>query len=146
MKNTIRLSLPSTRKVRGYTIRRMPLGAFLGALETIQDIPGELMLRLFPGKNLPDILSALKSCDSSALSELLLRLLTVAPALLIELVAELTGIEEEVLRDDPALGVDGFAELIAAWVEVNGIENFIKTARTLTDKVRAVAAKPGCKS
>lgn len=145
MKNTIRLSLPSTRRVRGYTVRRMPLGAFLSALETIQDIPGELMRRLFPDKDLADILPELKSCDSSALSELLLRLLTVAPALLIELVAELTGIQQDALRDDPELGVDGFAELICAWVEVNGIENFIRTARTLTDKVRA-AANPGCKS
>lgn len=146
MNLSIKKSLPPVRKVRGYTIRRMPLGAFLAALETVQELPGELMNRLFPGQSLPEIFSALKSCDSDVLSQLLLRLFTVAPALLIELAAELTGIDEDTLRDDPALGVEGFGELVAAWMEVNGIENFIRTARTLESKVRAVAATPGCRS
>ena len=51
--------------------------------------------------------------------------------------AELTGLDEKALRDDPNVGLDGLMEMIEAWMEVNNLENFIIAARTLARRVRA---------
>lgn len=93
-----------------------------------------------------DILAALKGCDRDTLADIVLRLLTVAPATLVSVVGELTGIDASRLRDDPELGAEGFVALIEAWIEVNGIENFTLAARRLWQKGRALAAKAGSRS
>ncbi|MEG2207877.1 MAG: hypothetical protein RSC91_10795 [Clostridia bacterium] len=143
MKTSIRLSLPAVRKVRGYLVERAPLGAFFNALEHLQDFPGELMEALFPGQTLVEVLGTLKQCDGDMLSGLLVRVATVAPRMAVTLVSELTGIDEERLLNDPAIGVAGLAEIIAVWVEVNEIENFTATVSGLFRRARALTETTG---
>ena len=52
-------SLPGGRRVRGYTISRLPFGAYLQALEKLQSLPGDLIRACFPGKDADEILTAL---------------------------------------------------------------------------------------
>ena len=49
-KNSATLSLPKSRTVRGYEIRKMPIGAFLEACSLLEELPGTA-LRLLNGKN-----------------------------------------------------------------------------------------------
>ena len=51
--------------------------------------------------------------------------------------AELAGLDEQALRDDPGVGLDGLLEMIEAWLEVNNLENFIGAARALWRRARA---------
>ena len=51
-------SLPGGRRVRGYTISRLPFGAYLQALEKLQSLPGDLLKACFPGKAADEILTA----------------------------------------------------------------------------------------
>ena len=55
----------------------------------------------------------------------------------VPLFAELAGLDEKALRDDPNVGLDGLLEMIEAWMEVNNLENFIGAARALWRRARA---------
>ena len=60
-KTSVDLSLPKARKVRGYTIERMPIGRFLAATRRLDEVPGQVLRRLFPGAE--DAVRALASLD-----------------------------------------------------------------------------------
>lgn len=140
-KNSLSLSLPKTRTVRGYAIRRMPLGAFLTAMEQLQDFPALLMEGLFPGQTADQIFAQLRTCTGAMLVDLLARAMTVAPVQVLNLIASLTGIDEDRLREDEAVGLNGLVDILTAWLEVNEIENFTRAARGLWARAKALEAK-----
>ena len=130
-KNSATLSLPKSRTVRGYEIRKMPIGAFLEACSLLEELPGTAMRLLFPEKKEGDILAELAGLDKDKLQELFLRALAVLPGEMVRLFARLSGVEEQALLEDARIGLDGLGEMAEAWLEVNGIENFIKTMGAL---------------
>lgn len=140
-KNSVDLSLPKARKVRGYEIGRMPIGQFLNAARRLNDLPADLLRALFP--DAADAVKALTALDRNGLMELCMRALTVLPQQAVTLFAELSGLDEQALLTDPAVGLDGLLEMIEAWTEVNGLENFITRARTLLRRARAETASTG---
>ncbi len=138
-KNTVKLSLPATVTVRGYEIKRMPLGKMLAAIEALRELPGDLMALCFPNMNGAQILAQLKGFSSDMMTAILGNALTAAPAHVVRVFAMLSGIPEDQLLEDEAVGLDGLMELIDAWIEVNGIENFFKAVRPLVEKIKAAA-------
>ena len=132
---SIDLSLPAARTVRGYEIGRMPIGRFLRAARRIDGLPQEVLRRLFPGAQ--DAARALASLDREGLIALCARALTVLPDEAVRVFAELAGLDEQALRDDPNVGLDGLMEMIGAWMEVNNLENFMSAARALWQRARA---------
>ncbi len=139
MKNSIDRSIPAPRRVRGYQIQRMPIGRFLSATRALSDLPMTLARALFPDAD--SALEELRTMTRADMETMAMRAFAVLPAEAVRIFAELSGIPEPDLLEDPNVGLDGLCEMTVAWLEVNGIENFIKTARTLTDKVRAVAGE-----
>ncbi len=139
--DSISLSLPRSRKVCGYEIKKVPLGAYLKAMRNLQDFPAQLMEAIFPGMALEDILQELKGCNTDMLGQWFMRAAGVAPEQVIALVSDLTGIPHEELVQNAAIGLDGFVGILDAWVEVNGIENFIQTVSGLRAKAKALTAE-----
>lgn len=137
-KNSAALSLPKSRTVRGYEIRKMPIGAFLEACSLLEDAPKTALRLLFPGKQEGDILTELAGLTREKLQELFLRALAVLPGEMVRLFAKLSGVEEQALLEDARIGLDGLGEMAEAWLEVNGIENFIKTMGALGKRARAL--------
>lgn len=133
-KTSVDLSLPKARKVRGYTIERMPIGRFLAAARRLDETPGEVLATLFPEG---DVWKALATLDRAGMMTLCVRALAVLPEMATSLFAELTGLDERTLTDDPNVGLDGLMEMIEAWMEVNNLENFIGAARALWRRARA---------
>lgn len=132
---SIDLSLPAARTVRGYEIGRMPIGRFLRAARRIDGLPREVLARLFPEAE--DAVRALASLDREGLIALCARALAVLPDEAVTVFAELAGLDEKALRDDPNVGLDGLLEMIEAWMEVNNLENFMSAARALWQRARA---------
>lgn len=137
-KNSAALSLPKSRTVRGYEIRKMPIGAFLEACSLLEELPGTALRLLFPEKKEGDILTELAGLDKDKLQELFLRALAVLPGEMVRLFAKLSGVEEQALLEDARIGLDGLGEMAEAWLEVNGIENFIKTMGALGKRAQAL--------
>lgn len=140
-KSKVALSIPHSRKVRGYVIRRMPLGAYITAMQKLQDFPQQALELLFPGMKLDAVLAKFKTIDTEMLGELAVRAVSVLPKQAAALVSALTEIPEESLLNDPAIGLDGLLEIVTAWIEENNIKNFISAARDLVAKVKTQAAK-----
>ena len=137
-KNSATLSLPKSRMVRGYEIRKMPIGAFLEACGVLEELPQTALRLLFPEKKEGDILAELAGLDKDKLQELFLRALAVLPGEMVRLFAKLSGVEEQALLEDARIGLDGLGEMAEAWLEVNGIENFIKTMGALGKRAQAL--------
>ena len=116
----------------------MPIGAFLEACSLLEELPGTALRLLFPEKKEGDILAELAGLDKDKLQELFLRALAVLPGEMVRLFARLSGVEEQALLEDARIGLDGLGEMAEAWLEVNGIENFIKTMGALGKRARAL--------
>lgn len=136
-KVTAAVSLGKSMEVRGYTIRRLPLGKYLEMTEMIKELPQKLIAACFPGKSAVDILVMLKSIDAAMLSEICIRALTAAPAEAVHILAHCTGIDEQTLLEDEDIGLDGAAEMIEAVFELNKIGNFMQAAGRLAAKAKA---------
>jgi len=138
--DSITLSLPQSREVRGCVIKRMPLGAYLSALQTLKDFPQETAAKLIPEGDIGTLLERLKHIDRQMLTELFLNALAVLPEQMIALIAKLTGIPSKKLLTDTDIGLDGLAEIVDAWLEVNGAENFFRAASRTARTIKQLAA------
>lgn len=139
--DAIALSIPKTRMIRGYPIKRAPIGAFLKAVSLLGDFPDELAGAIFPGEGVTGALKELKGMSRDKLIKTITRVLEVAPGLLLRLISSVTEIDEQRLISDPAIGLDGLAEIVTAWVEVNGIENFIRAASPLAAALKTAGRR-----
>lgn len=118
-------SLPGSVWVRGYEIKKMPLGTFLQALERIQHAPQAILSACFPGKSIDEILAALKALDEEMLAAALTTGLSTAAPMLLGLLSDLSGVPEDTLLNDPAFGPDGIVELVKAVWEINNLKNLV---------------------
>ena len=130
------VSMPKSKKVCGYTIKKMPIGAYVSALESLESLPSEAMDMLFPNMTLEQVLSTLKKIDSKKVGELAIRAISMLPSFFANFVSKLTDIPSEKIISDPSIGLDGLMEILNAWVEVNNIENFTKAAHSLRKKIK----------
>ena len=135
-KVTPMVSLGKTAVVRGYTIRRMPLGRYLEMTEMLREVPEKLLSACFPGMDAMQILGQLKRVDAAMLSDIMVRAMAAVPAEAVRLLAYCTGIEESVLLEDENIGLDGAAEMIEACFEINKIENFMQAAGRVAAKAK----------
>lgn len=137
VKTSIDLSMSESRTVCGYEIKKMPLGAYLKAVKILQDAPEALMNAMYPGEGVEGFWAHMRTMDKAGLQSLILRAMAVVPGKVFELFAQLSGIAESKLTNDPAIGLDGLMAMMLAWLEVNGIENFMAGAQELIAKLRA---------
>ena len=134
--STLVVSLPKAKTVRGYDMKRLPLGGYLTALELIQEFPTSLLEACFPGETLSGVIAKLKQFDSTVMESIMGGALLTAPKLCIHLVSVLTQIDESELLNDPDIGLDGLIEIATAFVEVNALSNFTQAVRNLYLKAR----------
>lgn len=133
---TENLSLPKTVTVRGIAVQRLPLGGYLQALQLLEGIPGELMKLCFPEESLSEVINHFKQADEGLLERMLTNALLSAPKYVIQVVAQLLTVPEERLLEDAQIGLDGLVELVSAWVEVNGLLDFMPAVRKLQGTFR----------
>ena len=129
------VSMGRGREVRGYKIERMPVGAYLKALERIENAPADFMEAFFPGKNLDDVLDKFSSIDRDGVQEFVMGVAVKASQYVIALIAELSGIDEDKLINDPNIGLDGLLEIIEAMIEVNRLGESIARVLKLKNLV-----------
>ena len=137
------LSLMKSETVRGYEIRRLPLGEYLRALDALRGAPRTLLAACFPGEDAAQVLAHLAHIDADGLGELMLRAMAVVPGEAVRLIAQLTGVPEEKLLGDPQIGLDGVAQIMEAFWRINGLGNFTQAARRAAAALRESAGRTG---
>lgn len=135
------LSLGKVEKVCGYEIKKMPIAPYLSAIQKLENLPADFMEKCFPGMNLQEILDNLTRIDQNGLSTLATNALMATPTYIIGLVADLTGIDKDKLLNDENIGLDGFIDIINAFIEVNRLGEFIHGAHALKAKLKKITTK-----
>lgn len=136
------LSIPKVKKVCGYEIQKLPIGGYLTALERVKSLPEDFLAKCFPNKNVEEILNMFTELDAALLTEMVTALFITAPAYIVGFVAELTGIPEEKLLNDPNIGISGFGDIILAFLEVNELGKFISVAGEISQKIKEMKITP----
>lgn len=145
-KNSAALSVKCSEMVRGYEVRRLPLGEYLRVMEALREAPGTVMKVCFPELDAMQMLNRLREIDAQGLTQIMLRALDAVPDEAIRLLGLMTGIPADALYADPAIGLDGAAELLEAFWRLNGIENFMRAAGRLAAKLKEIREKTGSRS
>ena len=144
MKNSAALSLPAGETVRGYEIRRLPLGEYLRMIEVLRQITGALAASLFPGMDIVQTLASLKNMDVGMLSDLMVRAMDAIPAEAVKLLSVMTGVSCQQLLDDPAIGLDGALEMLEAFWRLNGVGHFMQAAGRMAAQIKSLRTETGC--
>jgi len=103
------------------------------------------MEQLLPDKGNIPFFAAVKMMDASAMKTVILKAAQLAPGFAVKLFAEISGMEEEKLLNDPDVGLDGLFELMEAFWEVNGLENFFRGAARMAQGIRGFVRNAGSK-
>ena len=127
---SFRTSVPKSKTLYGVEIKKVPIGRYLDVLEGNEGLPAELLEKLFPGKDIQNVLDFFIRLDKDGLSEFLSRALTVLPRELLRLLSELYDIDEGRLLDsrcaDPITPFE-LTEIIKSFWELNDMSAFFKT-------------------
>ena len=141
------VSFPPEKKLYGISVRKLRLGRFLEALETLGALPGVLLEQCFPGRTLEGALAVLSACDGETMRELLTTALRAAPEELVSVLASLLGVTADTLTNNDAIGPTELLELFEAFAEVNGLGNFMAPARRIASlfagTARSKTGQPG---
>lgn len=129
VKDFFRKSVPQSKNVHGIEIKKLPMGAYLNAIESIKNIPEILFNNTFPGLNPNEVLAKFKVMDQDMLIEVAGNLLTAVPEQALRFIATLIGIEYERLRDDPEIGLNGFKDIIIEFWKINDMQSFFNDVR-----------------
>ena len=142
-KSSAALSVKCSETVRGYEVKRLPLGEYLRVMEALREAPTTVMRVCFPQMDMAQMLERLKRIDANGLTELILQAMDVVPDEAIKLISLISGIPADALYADPAIGLDGTAEILEAVWRLNGIENFTRAAQRMAAKLSALGQKTG---
>ena len=147
MADKSKLSAPRYKKVCGYEIRKMPIGRYLEAIDAVSLFPDELIGACFPGMELKEIVERLTAFDDKLLRTCLANAFTAAPRHIVGFVAKLTGIDPDKLLNDENIGLDGLADIIDAFIEVNDLGKFLAGIAEVRRKLRRARTEEtlGCK-
>ncbi len=129
MKDLFRKSIPKSKNVYGIEIKKLPMGAYLNAIESIKDLPLILLEKSFPGMTTDQVLSKFKKMDQDMLIEIAGNLLVSVPEQVLRFIAALIGVEYERLRDDPNIGLNGIKDIMVDFWKVNDLQSFFNDVR-----------------
>lgn len=135
-KDKAALSLPKSKTVCGYEIKKLPIGGYLKALEKVKNLPSDFLEQCFPGKTFSEILDIFSKLDTQSFVSMASVVFLTAPGYIVGFVSELTEIPEESLLNDENIGLDGFTEIVIAFLEVNELGKLISGAGEIKTKAQ----------
>lgn len=125
-----KVSLDKEVELYGVTIRKMPNGQFLKALETIKELPEDFIKELMQGRTdikLSDML------DTKNIAMLVGTLLTSVPNFTIKFIAKLLNIDEKILKEEvtPLETI----EIVEKFWEINNLTSFFQKMKPIIKKL-----------
>lgn len=128
IKDLFRKSLPAKSNIHGIEIKKLPLGAYLDAIDSLKTLPDILLKNAFPGLGPDEVLERFKTINTDTLMELAGNLLVTVPEQALRFIAALIGVEYERLRSDPEIGLNGIMDILTEFWKVNDMQSFFDKA------------------
>ena len=132
--SNINKSLKNEKTIHGVIIKKLPIGAYLEALEAVAQLPAAIVEKLSAEVEPHAALSNFISLGNSDIFGVLCRALTVLPGELVEFFAKLVAADTEYIKNN--LSPLEFAEVVTEFWKINEVENFIKQAKALVMTLR----------
>lgn len=136
MLNLFRKSLPKSSIVCGVEIKKLPLGAYLDAIDSIKNLPELLLNETFPGLTTQEIIDRFKKLDEKMFFVIISNLLVQVPEQSLRFIAKLIDCEYDRLRNDPEIGLNGIKTILMEFWKVNDMSSFF------ADVLEALAKLP----
>ena len=146
IKDLFRKSIPQSKNVHGIEIKKLPLGAYLDAIDSIKNLPEILLQNSFPGLTPDEVLAKFKTMDQDALLEVAGNLLATVPEQTLRFVAKLIGIEYETLRNDPEIGLNGIKDIVIAFWKLNDMASFFADVKKAVMSSKLIQTNIGSKN
>lgn len=127
------LSLDEEVELYGVTIRKMPNGQYLKALNLIKKLPETFVKEVMQGKT---DLKLSNMLDTENIAMLVGTLLTSVPEFTIKFLAQLLDIKEKVLTEE--LSPTETIEIVQKFWEINRLESFFAQMKSITSKIATV--------
>ncbi len=124
------LSLDNEIELHGITIKKMPNGQYLKALEVIKELPESFVKELMEGR---EDLKLSDMFDTKNIAMLVGTLLTSVPEFTIKFVSKLLNVNEKVLRDN--LTPLETIEVIEKFWEINNLTDFFQRMKPIIKKL-----------
>lgn len=123
------VSVPRDSELYGVKIRKLPNGAYIKALQTVQNLPAILLENCFPGEDIDDIMKQLGKLDKDGLLAIAGKLMAVIPEEFFKLIAGLLDIPLAKLIDE--LTPTETLQIIEAFWEVNDMSPFFEKLKKI---------------
>lgn len=124
IKDLFRKSIPQSKNIHGIEIKKLPLGAYLDAIDSIKNLPEILLQKSFPGLSPDQVLEKFKKMDQDTLVQVAGNLLVTVPEQALMFIAKLINTEYEILRDSPEIGLNGIKDIIVEFWKINDMQSF----------------------
>ncbi len=124
IKDLFRKSIPQSKNIHGIEIKKLPLGAYLDAIDSIKNLPEILLQKSFPGLSPDQVLEKFKKMDQDTLVQVAGNLLITVPEQALMFIAKLINTEYETLRDSPEIGLNGIKDIVIEFWKINDMQSF----------------------
>ncbi|MDR2504946.1 MAG: hypothetical protein LBD16_02445 [Oscillospiraceae bacterium] len=128
-------SIPISKTVRGYEIKRMPLGKYIKFTQQLKEVSNDITAHVLSNKA---ALAQLMQTPATTLPLIAFDIVASIPDKLFPILETIFDIPKAVLEEDAAIGLDGLCDMLLAFAEVNRIENFTKAAKTVAAKAKTM--------
>jgi len=127
MSETVKKSVAKEKCVHGVVVRRLPVGEYLAAAESLRELPQSLLSRLFPDMTTDEAFLQLKYLRTDTLLKLVGTGTAAVGQELVGFFAVLLGIPLEKIRDE--LTPSELSDILYELWRLNDLSNFIKRVR-----------------
>ena len=142
--NSIEKSLPVGTYVHGIKVEKLPIGRYLKAINSIQNLPELLLKSCFPGMKPEEVLTMVKALDEDMLYQMMGQLVKVVPEQFLRLIAELIGADYDKIVN--GLTPKELFEVLKAVWEVNEGSDFFRQIKAALGTVDLTKVATGFKS
>ena len=123
-------SLKKIVELHGIEIKKMPCGKYFEALQLLKDLPQDFIKELSnDGQDFK--LSDMLTIEN--MTNLIARLMIVAPKFLFSFLAKLLDCDEDFLKNN--LTPTELLEVVTKFVEINNLESFFVQMKSITNKI-----------
>lgn len=110
----------------------MPLGAYIRALNMLEELPADFLAAAFPKMEYEEIMAKLKGFDMGTIEAFTRGIFVIFPSYMVRFTAAVSGIDEDTLLNNADIGLDGFIDILIAVVEVNQLGKLMRNLKTLS--------------
>lgn len=130
--DAVELSLPVEKELHGIKIRKLPIGQYIQAINSLKNLPEILLKEAFPNMGIDEIIQKFKTLNEDSLIEISGKLMKVIPEQSLKFVATLLDCDYEKLYNE--ISPKELLDILREFWKVNDMSNFMTDLKGMVMK------------